>query len=401
MCNKTFTGVLLFSMMTLMALPAHADDWPFWRGADGTGVSSETDWVVDGKADPVWSTNVGLGYSSFVISENRLLTMGFDEEESLDSIYCFEAESGKSIWKHSFPSELNDKYHTGGTLSTPTIDDDRVYALGREGLLFCLQISDGKVLWEKNLMEKFDLELPTWMFSAAPLILGEVVYINVGRTLALNKRTGEPIWQTDKTGYAYSTPFPFDFNGRACLLVFNSDGLFVFDKADGQPIASYEWKTQYDMNIDTPLVIGNRIFITSGLNRGCALLEMTDDGLNVVWENKVMRSEMTGVTLWDGHIYGFDDKILKCMDLDGNEQWRMRGFGMGALTIANGKLLVITAKGDLIIADASPGGFAELSRTQVLKGGTYWTMPVLANGLIYVRNSNGDVVCRDHREAQN
>ncbi|MCZ6837200.1 MAG: alcohol dehydrogenase, partial [Planctomycetota bacterium] len=162
-------------------------------------------------------------------------------------------------------------------------------------------------------------------------------------------------------------------------------------------IANHEWKTNYDINASDPIVIGNRIFISSGQNRGCAMLEMTDDGLQVVWENKSMSTKMTGCVLWDDHLYGFDDSILKCLDLDGNEKWLQRGLGMGTLMIAKGRLIVVSAKGELIIADASPGGFAELSRERVLEGGVYWTMPILANGLIYVRNSNGDVVCRDHR----
>lgn len=397
MRNRPFIGLLLLNTLAFVSITAQADDWPRWRGLEGTGISSESEWAAKGKSDSLWSMNVGLGYASFVISEGRIITSGYNEADSLDTIYCLEAETGKPLWKHSFPSEKWERSHGGGTLTTPTIDGDRVYALGREGRFFCLQLSDGKVLWEKDLKETYDLDYPTWMFSASPLVMDDVIYVNVGRTLALNKNNGEKIWETGKTGDAYSTPFPYDFNGRACLLVFNSDGLFVYDQSTGKEIAGYEWKTRYDINASTPIVIGKRIFISSGQNRGCAMFEMTDDGLQVVWENKEMSTKMTGCVLWDGHFYGFDDAILKCIDLDGNEQWRQRGLGMGTLMIANGRLIITSAKGELIIADASPGGFAELSRQRVLEGGVYWTMPILANGLIYVRNSIGDVVCRDHR----
>ena len=119
-----------------------------------------------------------------------------------------------------------------------------------------------------------------------------------------------------------------------------------------------------------------------------------------LWESKVMRNHMTGCIAWDGFLYGIDETTLKCLDTDGNEIWSKRGLGMGTLMVANGRLVVMSSKGELIIADASPGGYSELSRTKVLKGGVYWTMPVLANGLIYCRNSIGDVVCRDHRTSE-
>ena len=126
---------------------------------------------------------------------------------------------------------------------------------------------------------------------------------------------------------------------------------------------------------------------------------MTDDGLDVVWENKTMANKMSGCVLVNDHLFGFDAQVLKCIDLEGNEKWAERGLGNGTLMAADGRLIVITGKGDLIIADASPGGFAPTSQTRVLEGGVFWTMPVLANGLIYCRNSLGDIVCRDHRSA--
>lgn len=131
------------------------------------------------------------------------------------------------------------------------------------------------------------------------------------------------------------------------------------------------------------------------------MLEMTSEGLKVVWENKEMSNKMSGCVLWEEHLYGFDAAILKCLDLDGNEQWSKRGLGMGSLMVAGGRLIVNSSKGELIITDASPGGYSEQSRTKVLEGGVYWTMPVIANGLIYCRNSLGDVVCRDHRVSSN
>jgi outer membrane protein assembly factor BamB len=126
---------------------------------------------------------------------------------------------------------------------------------------------------------------------------------------------------------------------------------------------------------------------------------VTDQGLRPLWENKEMRNQMSGCVYYEGHLYGFDDKTLKCIDTEGNERWAQRGLGQGALMIADGKIIALSSKGELIIADASPGGYAELSRRKILDGGVYWSSPVLSNGLIFCRNSEGEIVCRDHRDA--
>ncbi|MCH7573141.1 MAG: PQQ-like beta-propeller repeat protein [Planctomycetes bacterium] len=381
----------------LLASSTNADDWLNWRGPNGAGVSSESQWTAQGQSNSLWSKNVGLGYTTFVVKGDRLITAGFDEDKEQDTILCLNATTGEKIWGHTYPAKKWDNSHYGGTLSTPSIDGDRVYVLNREGLFICLQFEDGKVIWQKNLKKTHGLEYPTWMFAASPLVLEDMVIVNVGHLIAFQKDSGNQIWKTRNTGHAYSTPLKIDGNGHAGLAVINGDGLVVFDRKTGKEIASHPWKTSYDINASTPIAIGNRIFISSGYNHGSAMLQLDGNKLKVLWENKEMRTKMSGSVYWDGHLYGFDDTRLQCLDTDGNEKWSKRGLGMGTLMVANGRLVVMSSKGELIIADASPGGYSELSRTKVLTGGVYWTMPVLANGLIYCRNNRGDVVCRDHR----
>ena len=384
----------------LLASSATADDWLNWRGPNGAGVSSESQWTAQGQGESLWSKNVGLGYSTFVVKGNRLITAGFDESRKQDTILCLNATTGEKIWGHTYPAQKRDIYHGGGTLSTPSIDGDRVYVLNREGMFICLQFEDGRVIWQKNLKEEHDLEYPTWMFSASPLVVNDMVVVNVGHLIAFNKESGQQLWKTRNTGHAYSTPLNFDNDTLSRIAVINGDGLIVFNRKTGEEIASHPWKTNYDVNATTPVAIGNRIFISSGYNHGSSMLELDGNKFNVLWENKEMKTKMTGSVYWDGHFYGFDDTSLQCLDTDGNVKWSKRGLGMGTLMAASGRLVVMSGKGELIIADASPGGYSEISRTKVLSGGVYWTMPVLANGLIYCRNSKGDVVCRDHRNPE-
>ncbi len=376
-------------------------DWPQWRGPDRNGISNETGWSAEGKADAVWSKNVGLGYSSVTVAAGRLYTLGFDEEKGLDSVYCLDAKTGEEIWSHSFPAKIWNHLHRGGTLTTPSIDGDVVYALNREGNFFCFDAATGEVKWKKALKEELELEYPTWGFSASPLILDDKLVLNLGKTFALDKETGKVLWESKHTGHAYSTPVDFALEGRPSLAVFNSNGFSVVDLADGEQRYFHEWKTQYDVNIATPVVVGgNRVFISSGLNRGCAMLEVGGESAEVVWESKKMRTKLTGCVLFEDHLYGFDESAFKCLGLDGEVKWSQRGLGDGAFVLADGKLILVSSKGELAVAKATPAGYEELSRTKVLDGGVYWTSPVLADGMIYVRNSLGDLVCRDHRAGE-
>ena len=142
---------------------------------------------------------------------------------------------------------------------------------------------------------------------------------------------------------------------------------------------------------------GQRVIISSGYDQGIACVEFGEEDPVEVWRNRRMRTKMAGCTVWEDHLYGFDESILKCMDLDGNETWRVRGLGHGALSIAGGRLLVSTSDGELIVAAADPEGFHEESRRQVVEdGGVFWTAPVLSDGRVYFRASAGELVCLDH-----
>jgi len=374
------------------------DDWPQWGGPARNGASREEKWSSKGKAEPLWKAQIGIGYSSCAVQEQRLFTLGYDKELELDVVYCLNADTGEELWTHAYPAKIWDLYHGGGTLTTPTVDGEFVYISEREGKLHCLRAASGEVVWEKNATKEFELATPQWGFSASPIVLGERVILNYGRVFAFDKQDGKPLWKTKKSyGDAYSTPVDIERGGKKVLAVFAGEGLLLLSEADGSELALLPWKTQYDVNAMTPVVLDQRLFLSSGYDRGCALIDLAGESPKVVWENKVMRNHMSGAVPWGEHLYGFDDKVLKCIDLAGNELWRERGLGQGALTVAGGRLIVLSEEGELIVAEASPKGFNALSRAKVLDGGICWTVPVLANGRIYVRNHAGEVVALDHR----
>jgi outer membrane protein assembly factor BamB len=386
---------------TVPALAAAGADWPQWRGPDRTGVSAETGWSAAGRDEPLWSRNIGFGHSSFAVADGRLFAMGYDLERKLDVVHCLDPATGEEQWTHTYPAEFWNEGHDGGTCTTPAVDGDTVYTSNREGKLFALAADTGSILWQHDMQSELGVAPPRWGFSGSPVVVDDLVVLNVAKLAAYEKSTGEFRWITEKEyGNAYSTPIEYELDGRPAVLLLNGLGLAVIDRTDGSEITFHPWTQNPERAVygATPIVIGDRIFISAASGGGCAMLEPSEeDGLDVVWESRAMRSNYAGPVLYEGHLYGFDASILKCIDLEGTEQWRERGIGVGAVVVVGGRLVVIGAKGELIVAEATPERYVELSREKVLDGGAFWSTPVLSHGLVYARNSLGDMVCRDHR----
>ena len=391
-------ATLSIALCTSFSVQVAADDWPSWRGPNATGISAETNWTSEGKQANLWEANVGLGYSSLCVADGKLYTFGFHEDKGIDRVVCLDAMTGEEVWSHEYPAKKWDKYHGGGSNSTPVLDEDKLYIVNRDGEFRCYDAASGEVIWEKNLMEEFSPELPTWGFAGSPFIMGDEVLVNIGRIVSFNKASGEENWKSKDYGHAYATPTIVERNGEEVIAAYCGDGLAILSSEDGSELCMFDWKTQYDVNAATPIAVAdNQVFISSGYNHGCALVDISGSVGESIWESKVMRNQMATCVLIDGHLYGFDENELKCIDLEGNEVWKQRGLGKGALIAAGERLILLSAKGELIIAKATPDEYTELSRNKVLDGGVDWTMPVIVDGIIYCRNSEGQLVARDHR----
>jgi len=382
-----------------------AEDWPQWRGPNRNGISSEKGWLDHWPADgpPIaWKAAVGMGFSSFTVADGRVYTTG--NADNTDTIFCFAAATGKELWKHSYPADLGDKFFEGGTTGTPTVDEGRVFALSRWGDLFCLEAATGKIVWTTNVAKQTGVRIPGWGFSGAPTVLEHLLLLNVGDAgLALNKATGQVIWQSANKDAGYSTPLPWKRDGRWSVLLGSAQSYLAVDSQTGKELWRIRWLTQYGVNAADPVIDGDLVFISSGYGKGAALLKPgAGPEPGVVWKSKVLRTQLNAAVLIDGYLYGgdgdaSDNPALKCVNIaDGKEQWSEPGAAVGAIMAANGKLIIMGDHGELIIAPASAKGFQPTARAQVL-GGKCWTVPVLANGFVYCRNSRGDVVSVDVR----
>jgi outer membrane protein assembly factor BamB len=187
--------------------------------------------------------------------------------------------------------------------------------------------------------------------------------------------------------------------GSEVALIFSAKELVGVSAKSGRPRWSFPWLTRYDVNAADPVLVGkNRVFISSGYNAGCVMLEVGRRGVRPVWRNKGMRNHMASTIHHEGFLYGFDDRNLACLDArTGETRWSQRGFDKGAAMLADGKLIFLSERGIfLVVAEATPEAYRELARTRVF-GGHTWTAPVLANGRIYCRNDAGEVACVEAR----
>lgn len=405
--NYVLTLAVVFMVCTVGAEyygTAKAADWPNWRGPNHNGISSETGWITTWPtAGPkvLWTASIGTGFSSMAVSDGRVYTMG--NINNNDILYCFEADTGKEIWKQSYPCPLYDKQHEGGPAATPTVEGDAVYVFSKDGDAIRFKAATGQVVWHKNITKELDVKHPTWYFASSPLIIENLVILNAGtRGIAIGKTDGSLVWKNGITPAGYATAVLFTINNLNCVAILTSREIAGLEATMGNLLWTFPWKTDWDINAADPIISGDTIFVSSGYNKGCALLRIGPSSLTEIWQNRNMRNHFNSCVLWEEHIYGFDGQgggggQLTCLDYKtGQKKWSQKGMGTGSLMLANGKLIILSESGKLVIAEASPERFKELASAQILSG-KCWTVPVLANGRIYARNANGRLVCIDVR----
>jgi len=390
---------ILFVLASIAS--AHASDWPRWRGPDANGISAESDWKpqsLTGAVKAKWRTNLGFGVCSVSIAGKRLYTLG--NVGGSDIVYCMDAETGKPIWRFPYPCPTGNFY---GPRATPTLDGGLLYTLSRKGDALCLDAETGKPKWAKDLIREFKAVPTDYGLCGSPLIVGDLVLYNaLDSGIALNKTTGEKVWASSEGPGGYATPVLFKSQGNDRVAIFGARNLHVVDAATGKKVQTHPWQTQFDGNAADPAFFDEKLFITSAWEHGCALLDVSGSSAKVLWENKNLRGHLTSPIYLDGFLYGIDDNTpngqLRCLDAKtGEVKWTQKGM-FESMSIAGGKILALDKKGLLVIVEASPKEYKELARAAILNSkARNWTAPVIANGLVYCRNGDGDLVCIDLR----
>lgn len=375
-------------------------DWPHYRGPNQDGVVAEKLPNTLSAPREVWRTRVGTGTASVTAQGARLFTAGNSDKQT-DTVVCLDAATGKVVWSHGYPQALDPNMFEGGPRSTPTIDGDRIYALGQAGDLLCLAADSGKVRWQKNLMVDFGGKKPSWGYAGSPTIDGGRLLVEPGgagtSTVALDKMTGALVWKSGSDAVGYATPIVASLAGRKTVVVFKSKDLVGLDAATGQELWRTAWKTDYDINAATPLVVGDAVIASSGYGSGIGLFEIGPAGVVQKWKNRSLRAHINTPVVRRNAIFGLDGNTgggnLVCLDLaSGAKLWEERSVKGGSLILAQEKLVVLTEKGELVIAQAIASGFTPIVRAKVLDK-RCWVQPTLADGRVYVKNNEGELAC--------
>lgn len=396
-------SLLCFAMLlaaTTTTPKLFALDWPHWLGPSGDNLTTDPAFKPDlSKYSTAWQAKIGHGYSSVTVARGRAYCLGHDGKDT-ETVYCFDAESGKELWHVSYPAELIARMHPGGPNASATVVGDKVLTLSKDGQLYCLSQDNGAKIWEVKLPDAMGIEVPNWGFGSSPVVSGSEIFVSAGKVIALNLETGKTVWLSkEDRPAAYATPVPFESDGKHYVAAMNGKGLSILAADGGAEVAFHPFKAQFDLIAPTPTVLekGAKIFISD--NASSELLNFDGKSLASVWTTKDLKNALNNSIVVNGVIYGIDGsqnnnkcRLVALNLADGKVLWARENFGFGSTIGVGDSLLALTETGELVTAKISPAGYEELGRQQVL-GKLCWTTPTVANGRIYVRNDQGTLLC--------
>ena len=385
-------------------------DWVQWRGADRAGVSKDTGLLTawpDSGPPVVWTTaNLGSGYGSVSVGAGRIFVQGLRGNDSVVS--SLNILDGRVVWSTTIGmGAYNDQ--GSGPRSTPTVDGDRLYVLTEAGDLACLQTRDGRVVWQRNILEEFGSRRflgvlggrnIQWLLSESPLVDGEKVIVTPGGRragmVALDKMSGETVWTSEELSdrAGYSSVIAADVDGIRTLMTLTAAAGVGVRASDGKLMWRYERVANRTANVTTPVFHQNRVFYSSAYGTGSALLELTGEGGEVTakeaYFTRQMQNHHGGVVLVDGYLYGFSNSILTCLEFaTGKQMWRHRSVGKGSVVHADDHLYVLSENNTMGLIEATPAEYREKGRFRIADAGwPSWAHPVVSGGRLYVRNQD-------------
>lgn len=384
-------------------------DWPQWRGPDRTGLSKETgllaQWPRSGPRVAWSAAMLGAGYGSIAVQGERVYVQGMRNRQSVVS--SLNRADGKLVWVRILGA-AGDNDRGPGPRSTPTIDGDRVYAMSENGDLACLRVSDGTVVWQTNILKEFRGGNPYWLLSESPLVDGNMVVVTPGGrgagVVALDKMTGKTIWTSKELsdGAGYASPIVADVGGVRTIMTFTADAGVGIRASDGKLMWRNSQAANGTANIATPVYSDGKVFFTSSYGTGASLLGLRAAGGEVraqeIYFTRDMKNHHGGVVLVNGHIYGYNDSILTCLEFaSGKMIWRDRSVGKGAVSYADGHLYILSENNVVGLVEATPAGYKEKGRFSITdQGWPSWSHPVVSGGRLYIRNQ-GTLVSYDVR----
>ncbi|MBW8327030.1 MAG: PQQ-binding-like beta-propeller repeat protein [Prolixibacteraceae bacterium] len=386
-------------LFTCLSILSKAQETTFWRGLNATGIYTVdkllSQWPAEGP-QVLWTFDkLGQGFSSPAFANNKIYINGMVDGQAV--LFVLD-QNGKELQQFKYGKEFDTSFP--GTRSTPTIAGDLAYLLTGHGKLTCLDLKSGNPLWEKDFLTNFDGTNITWGYTESVLIDGDKLFCTPGgktnNVMALNRMTGEPIWNCSGLGEtsAYCTPLLVKLPNLQLLVTHTSGNVLGIDASTGKMLWNFAHPNQWAVHPNTPIYHDGGLFVFSGYGQGGEKLKLSANGSSVTkeWEIKSFDSRMGGAVLIDGYLYGSGDKdrSWQCIDWKtGEQKYSSTEVGKGVTIAANKTLIGYSEKGELFMADANPSAFKVISKTKVTLGSEqHWAHPVVNNGILYVRHGN-------------
>jgi len=413
---------------------AVTEDWTAFLGPRHDGTSRETHLAKKfGASGPplLWEMTKGTGYASPAIQGAYLVFL--HRRGAQEIVECLHPETGDRYWQHTYPTSFEDRYgYNNGPRSSPVIDGDRVYTMGAEGVLHCLELASGRPLWRRQLRDEYKVPQDFFGVASTPLVEGDLLIVNIGApggpcVVGLDKKTGKTRWGAGKEwGGGYASPIPAVVHGKRKIFVFAggesqppTGGLLMLDPATGAVDFTFPWrsKSYESVNASCPVIIGNNVFISASYRTGGVMLEITPDFKHkVLWTTSEFGLHFNTPIHKDGYLYGFDgrnepDANLACIEVktgktvwktnlewketfqaNGQPREQMMSTYRGNLLHVDGRFLCLGELGHLLWLELTPQGHKETSRAWLFAARETWSLPVLSKGLLYVVQHSKDVL---------
>jgi outer membrane protein assembly factor BamB len=383
-------------------------DWPGWQGPRRDAISQETgllqDWPKEGPR-LVWKAmDLGRGYSTPSIAAGRIFGMAYRQQGDADHevVWALDERTGKEIW-HTTIEPANRQINNGeGPCCTPTVDGERLYAVGISGELACLEAGTGKELWHHNLVSEFGGKIPTWGYCESPLVDGARLIATPGRDkatlVAFDKLNGHTVWTSrvpQGDNAQYSSAIIAEVQGQRQYVQFLSGGVVGVAADDGAFLWRYDHPANSTANISTPIFHDGSIFAASAYGTGGGLVRLLRDGPLTraveVYFTKKMENHHGGMVLVDGYLYGSNGGQLACLEFGtGKVQWQSRTPGKGSILYADGRLYYRNEGGTIYLLEANPHQYVEHGRFMQPDRSNHnaWAHPIIANGRLYIADQS-------------
>jgi outer membrane protein assembly factor BamB len=414
---------LCAALLIATTLGVRADDWPEWRGKGRLGLWNETGLLEkfpDGGLVATWRTPVHGGYAGPAVTGGRVFVTDarrVSGSRMIERAVALDERTGRILWTREWDTNYSGLETTFalGPRATPTVDGNRVYVLGTMGNLLALDVSDGRVLWQKDFVKDFNASVPSWGMAAAPLVDGERLICLVGgepnaKVMALNKLTGAEIWRALSSDWepGYNQPIIIEAARTRQLIIWHPRAISSLDPATGKAFWEIPYEVDLGMTVATPVQSGPYLLVSSFYNSARMLkLDEAAPAATLLWrgDNESIAALITTPVIDGKYIYGMSQGELDGWELDtGRRIWRSRALitqrtaFSTAFIVRNGdRYFINTELGDLVIARLSPAGYEEISRTHLIEpthpnarrqdlGPVHWSHPAYANRHIFVRN---------------